>query len=78
MRKDSIISEFSPLPASALRPPAVARVIHCPQPLPFPVPPPGFAVILFQHDADCEGRPHRWHAADGSDGVDLEYGPAAC
>ena len=42
--------------------------------LPFP---PGFAVIRFQLDAAGEGRPHRWYAADGSDGVSLEYGPAA-
>ena len=42
--------------------------------LPFP---PGFAVIRFQFDAAGEGRPHRWYAADGSDGVSLEYGPAA-
>ena len=42
-----------------------------------PLFPPGFAVIRFQFDADGEGRPHRWHAADGRDGVSLEYGPAA-
>ena len=43
------------------------------KPLPFPS---GFAVIRFQFDAAGAGRPHRWHAADGSDGVRLEYGPA--
>ena len=42
--------------------------------LPFPS---GFAVIRIQFDAAGEGRPHRWYAADGSDGVSLEYGPAA-
>ena len=57
---------------------AAARSAHVycmsQKPLPFP---PGFAVIRFQLDAAGEGRPHRWYAADGSDGVSLEYGPAA-
>ena len=56
---------------------AAARSAHVycmsQKPLPFPS---GFAVIRFQFDAAGEGRPHWWHAADGSDGVSLEYGPS--